>query len=108
MKVYGKVHWYEAPEIGKKEYKIKRLLKKGRGIHGGTEMRRFVVCVDNADYPASLELLKIYAVVADVEVERAGLMRVVDESDEDYSYPAEYFRPIDLPQELRDAVLKVS
>jgi hypothetical protein len=47
---------------------------------------RFVVCVDNTGYPASLELHKIYRVVPDEEAEADGDIRVVDESGEDYLY----------------------
>lgn len=51
----------------------------------------FAVCVDNSEYPASLELHKIYRVLPDQDAERDGDLRVVDESDEDYLYPATYF-----------------
>jgi hypothetical protein len=52
---------------------------------------RFAVCVNNGDYPASLELHKIYRVLPDEDAEEDGDMRVVDESGEDYLYPADYF-----------------
>jgi hypothetical protein len=52
---------------------------------------RFAVCIDNSEYPASLELHKIYRVLPDQDAERDGDLRVVDESDEDYLYPAAYF-----------------
>jgi len=48
----------------------------------------FVVCVDNSDYPASLELHKIYRVLSDEDAAEDGDLRVVDESGEDYLYPA--------------------
>lgn len=54
----------------------------------------FVICVNNADYPASLELHKVYRVLPDREAEREGDLRVVDESGEDYLYPAAYFLPV--------------
>lgn len=53
----------------------------------------FVVCVSNADYLASLEQRKIYEVVPDAEAEAQYLIRIVDESGEDYLYPSDYFRP---------------
>ena len=59
---------------------------------------RFVICVDNTTYPASLELHKIYRVIPDDEAVRGGDWRIVDESGEDYLYPAEYFAAIDLPR----------
>ena len=67
---------------------------------------RFVLCVQNKDYPASLELRKIYQVLADEKASKHGQMRVVDESGQDYLYPQEYFIPIKLPQAAERAVLK--
>ena len=58
----------------------------------------YVVCIDNSSYPASLELRKIYSCIPDSRAERDGLVRVVDESGEDYLYPASYFVPIQVPE----------
>jgi hypothetical protein len=55
------------------------------------------VCIRNRDYPASLELRKIYELLPDAKAERIGQLRVRDESGEDYLYPSEYFVPIKLP-----------
>ena len=63
----------------------------------GTNRARNAVCIDNADYPASLELHKIYRVLPDREAETDGDLRVVDESGEDYLYEADRFLAIDLP-----------
>jgi hypothetical protein len=49
---------------------------------------RFAVCVNNAGYPASLELHKIYRILPDEDVELDGDLRIVEESGEDYLYPA--------------------
>jgi len=59
---------------------------------------RFAVCVDNSDYPASLELFKIYRVLPDESAEEDGDLRVVDESGEDYLYSADRFVLVELPQ----------
>jgi hypothetical protein len=64
----------------------------------------FVVCVKNDDYPASLEVRKLYSRIPDSEAERHGQVRIVDESGEDYLYPAEYFRAIDLPLEVERSI----
>ena len=61
----------------------------------------FVLCVDNSEYPASLELHKIYRVIADRGALERGDLRVVDEGGEDYLYPADWFIPIDLPPDIR-------
>ena len=59
--------------------------------------KRFVLCVRNGTYKASLEPRKIYRVVDDPEAETRALLRVIDESGEDYLFPARLFVPIELP-----------
>ena len=59
--------------------------------------KRFVICVDNSDYPVSLELNKIYTVLPDERAAEDDCLRVVDESGEDYIYPAKRFVPVELP-----------
>jgi hypothetical protein len=49
------------------------------------------VCIDNSEYPASLELHKVYQVLPDEDAAVDGDIRLIDESGEDYLYPAEYF-----------------
>jgi hypothetical protein len=66
---------------------------------------QFVVCIDNEGYPASLELRKIYRVLPDEKAAKHSLMRVVDESGEDYLYPARFFVPIQLPEAAEEAFL---
>ena len=70
------------------------------------QRHRFVVCVRNEDYPASLERRKIYRVLPDPDAQRHGQLRVVDESGEDYVYPAVLFLPIELPAPVRRAVME--
>ena len=69
---------------------------------------RFVLCVRNEDYPASLELRKVYRVLSDEQASKRHQMRVIDESGEDYLYPEEYFVPIKLPQAAEKAVLRAT
>jgi hypothetical protein len=69
---------------------------------------QFVVCIKNKDYPASLELRKLYRVIADAEAAKHQQLRVVDESGEDYLYPEEYFVPVQLPQAAERAVLRAT
>ncbi len=58
--------------------------------------KRFAICVDNHEYPASLELHKVYRILTDKQAEQDGDLRVVDESGEDYLYPANYFVLVEL------------
>ncbi len=67
---------------------------------------RFAVCVDNSEYPASLEIHKIYRVIPDKDAEREGDLRIIDESGEDYLYPSRYFVPIEVPQETERALME--
>ena len=69
---------------------------------------RFAVCVGNSGYPASLELHKIYRVLPDEDAEQDGDLRVIDESGEDYLYPADYFMMLELPRELQRVLLRAS
>lgn len=66
----------------------------------------FAVCVNNSEYPVSLELHKIYRIVADEEATREGDLRIIDESGEDYLYPAEWFVPVELPRRVRGSLLR--
>ena len=66
---------------------------------------QFAVCINNVDYPASLERHKIYRVLPDEDAAVDGDMRVIDESGEDYLYPAEYFVFVELPQAVAESLL---
>ena len=67
-----------------------------------------MICVKNADYPASLELRKIYRILHDKSAGKLGMMRVVDESGEDYLYPENYFITIKLSPAIERAVRSAS
>jgi hypothetical protein len=67
--------------------------------------RQLVICVDNSGYEASLERRKIYEAVADSASAKQGLLRVIDESGEDYLYPESMFVEASLPAAIRRAVL---
>ena len=69
------------------------------------QAKQLVVCVNNDGYLASLERRKIYVALRDGDAEKHGLIRIVDESGDDYLYPKAFFRAIALPQAVRKAVL---
>ena len=69
-------------------------------------LSRFAICVENAEYPASLEVHKIYRVLPDEEAAEDGDVRIIDESGEDYLYPAEYFIVIEVPRQTGQALTK--
>ncbi|MDI6809875.1 MAG: hypothetical protein QME66_13035 [Candidatus Eisenbacteria bacterium] len=68
-----------------------------------TDAAQYVVCVRNEGYTASLELRKIYEVIPDPDAEVHGMLRLVDESGEDYLYPRDFFLPIELPMTVSKA-----
>lgn len=67
--------------------------------------KQLVVCVDNEGYVISLEKRKIYIALPDAAAEEHGMLRIIDESGEDYLYPKALFRSIALPQAVKRAVL---
>ncbi|SPD71941.1 conserved hypothetical protein [uncultured Desulfobacterium sp.] len=64
---------------------------------------RYVLCVENRDCE-DLEKRKIYQVLPDEDAQKDGYLRVIDESGEDYLYPASYFILIQLPVEAQEAL----
>ena len=68
--------------------------------------RKFLLCVDNEGYEASLEVRKLYEKLPDREAERLNQVRIIDESGEDYLYPARFFVPIGLPMETRERIFE--
>lgn len=66
---------------------------------------QLVVCVDNEGYEASLEKRKIYVASRDPAADKLDMLRIVDESGEDYLYPKTFFREIALPLAVKRAVL---
>ena len=70
-----------------------------------SEPKRFAVCIRNEGHEESLELRKIYEVLEDAAAEAHQMIRVIDEENEDYLYPAAWFVPIDLPTNVEQAIL---
>lgn len=74
----------------------------------GTPIRtEFVLCVCNEGVAASLDVGKVYRRLADSMASRPGMLRVVDESGEDYLFPLDFFVPIKLPTAAKRAILSV-
>jgi len=65
---------------------------------------QFVVCINNTDYSASLEIRKIYQVVPDSKANNHHQIRVIDESGEDYLYPSDYFMALELSEPVQQAL----
>jgi len=70
--------------------------------------QEFVVCINNANYHASLELHKIYRMIPDEDADAEGDIRIIDESREEYLYPASYFAPINVPRAVEESLRRAS
>ena len=64
----------------------------------------FALCIDNTDYEASLIRGKVYRILPDPRAAKDDLVRIVDESGEDYIYPAEYFVFVELPRAVEKSL----
>jgi len=69
---------------------------------------RYLLCVKNDGYPASLEVRKVYRALPDPVAAAKNFVRVIDESGEDYLYPADRFVAIDVPQAALDMFVEAS
>ncbi len=68
--------------------------------------RQFALCIDNTDYEASLITRKVYEVIPDPRAEEDDLIRVMDESGEDYLYHISHFMLLHLPAEVEKALIE--
>ena len=69
---------------------------------------KLVICIENSDYPASLEKRKIYELLPDPAAEKIGQVRIIDESGEDYLYPSTLFIEANLPKAVQTAVIEAA
>lgn len=68
-------------------------------------VNQFAVCLDNQGYEASLEVGKIYRVINDEQAKASGLIRIIDESGEDYAFSSNRFYPIEVPKAVEKVLL---
>lgn len=73
-----------------------------------TTQARFAICVRNDHYPASLELRKLYRVLDDDFAVQHDMVRIVDESGEDYLYPGAYFVRVELPAAVEATLSRIA
>ena len=77
-------------------------------MEGNSTQPSFAVCIDNKSYPDDLKVRTIYQVLPDESAAKSNYIRVVDETGEDYLYPAEYFVLIEVPSEAQKALIDAS
>lgn len=68
----------------------------------------YLLCVRNDGYPASLEVHKVYQSLADSEAAEHRMVRIIDESGEDYLFPARFFVTVELPNAVKKAFTRRS
>jgi hypothetical protein len=62
-----------------------------------SDVERFAICIQNGDYASALELRKVYEVLEDAAADSHDMVRVIDESGEDYLYPRMWFVRVTVP-----------
>jgi hypothetical protein len=67
--------------------------------------RRFALCLDNSGNEASLILGKVYRILPDARAAKDELLRVIDESGEDYLFAKQHFAFVNLPQAVKRRIL---
>lgn len=73
-----------------------------------TKTTNFALCLNNEGYKSSLEVGKLYRTVPDKEAESHGLIRVIDESGEEYAFATERFHLMELPPTIKKTLLQAS
>jgi hypothetical protein len=68
--------------------------------------QKFLLCIDNEGYEASLEIRKLYETIPDKEAERHKQVRIIDESGEDYLYPSRLFASVRLSMQTKNRILE--
>ena len=68
--------------------------------------QKFLLCIDNEGYEASLEIRKLYETIPDKVAERHNQVRIIDESGEDYLYPSKLFVSVRLSMQTKSRMLE--
>ena len=87
---------------------VRRNSKSNSSSRNKAKGGAFLLCVRNEGFPASLERRKLYPLVQDASASKHKLVRIIDESGEDYLYPEDYFVALRLPENVKLALSKAS
>ena len=68
----------------------------------------YLLCINDGGYPESLEVRKVYVALNDARAQQQQFVRVIDETGEDYLYPATLFVPIQIPPEATQVMSLVN
>ena len=104
-RTFGRARWRKLKGVavvrlpnGRMPCGIKKILEEA------AKRPRYVVCLENKGHRGSLETRKVYRALADAKGERAGLVRIIDESGEDYLYPTRWFARVSVPAKAKKAL----
>lgn len=92
-------HW-------KDDYLIPKFTDGCRTCHN--QVVRFALCLNYEGYKASLEVGKLYRMIADEQAAAHGLIQIVHESGEDYAFSADRFYPVPLTRTVEAVLLTAS
>jgi hypothetical protein len=84
---------------------VARARERSAAIQRRSTTTRFVVCIDDGGYVDDLKVKTIYQVLPDESAAKSNYIRIIDETGEDYLYPADLFAPIDLSRKLEKVLL---
>jgi hypothetical protein len=79
--------------------------ERARAIKGAATSKHFVVCVNDGGYVDDLKVKTLYQLLPDESAAKSNYIRIIDETGEDYLYPADLFAPIKLPRALEKVLL---
>jgi len=71
-------------------------------------MQKFAICLDNKDYRASLKPKKLYEIIPDSQAAKHKMIRIIDESGEDYLFPETLFAELPLPEQIAEKLRKIA
>lgn len=74
-------------------------------MESDTTRLRFAICLNNDGYVDDLKVRTVYQVLPDESAARSNYVRVIDDTGEDYLYPAAYFIPVEVPPEAAQALV---
>jgi hypothetical protein len=77
-------------------------------MESSRERPSFVLCIDDGGYVDDLKVRTVYQVLPDEAAAASHYLRVIDETGEDYLYPASYFVPIEVPEEAEPILVRAS
>ncbi len=84
---------------------VARARERSRQIKGRATGRRFVICINSGGYVDDLKVRTVYQSLPDDSAAKSNYIRIIDETGEDYLYPADLFAAIELPRELEKVLL---